>query len=601
MIEPRIYRAAFLPALFALVLVAFSLESPPRALDQGPAADVLFEGAAARERVRSIVETAPDRAAGTEADREVAKRVETVFEQNGFNTKVDRFDEEGHDLVNVVGTRAGDSTRRVVVLAARDSDEAPDATGSAADTAALMEFARVFEGRALGRTLVLASVDGGQLGDAGARRFADEVGDPKDVEAVIVMSDLGARTSRGPLIVGWSNGTTRAGLPLQRTFAESLREEIGAVPRAEGALAQFMRLSFPVAPGGQGVVLDAGFDAVRLAGAGETGDGGGEQMEDLDVERYGALGRAVLRMIGTLESSERDIERGELTYITLGGMQLPGWVLLLLAVALVLPALVTSIDALARARRRREPVSPWLVWIAASVLPFLIAVVLVWLMSLVGLIDDPPPAPLHPDSVELDGAAIGAVVAATFTAALGWILARTRVVRRRNLPDPSAPGAACAASLALSLLVLVIAITNPFAALLLVPALHLWMLATLTEVPARTSFVMGLLGLLPLLITAAYLMAHFQLGPPRALWYVLLLATGNQTGLLTTLAGCVLLGITFSVALILFARARSGLGDLGRGRGDRRPDEPPRPAIFGPGGHAGPGMLGGTTGSSARR
>jgi hypothetical protein len=599
-IEPRIYRAAFLPALFALVLVAFSLESPPRALDQGPAADVLFEGAPARDRVRAIVGAAPDRRAGSSGDRETAERVETVFEQSGFSTSVDRFDEDGHDLVNVVGKRAGESTKQVVVLAGRDSDSAPDAPGSAADTAALMEFARVFEGRALGRTLVLVSVDGAELGDAGARRWAEEVGRPKDVEAVIVISDLGASSSSGPLVVGWSNGTTRAGLPLQRTFAESLRQEVGAASQREGTLAQFARLAFPIAPGGQGVLLDAGFDAIRLAGAGETGDGGGNQVDDIDVERYGALGRAVLRMIGTIESSERELERGERTYLTMGGMQLPGWVLMLLAVALVFPALVTSIDALARARRRREPVAPWLVWIAASVLPFLIAILLVWLMSLVGLIDDAPPAPLDPRGVELDGAAIGAVVAATFTAALGWILARTRVVRRRNLPDASAPGAACAASLALSVLVLAVAVTNPFAALLLVPAVHLWMLATLTEVPARASFVMGFLGLLPLLCAAAYLMVHLQLGPPRALWYLLLLATGNQTGLLTTLAGCVLLGIAASVALILVARARAGFGAPRRGGRDATPDEP-RPSIFGPGGHAGPGMLGGTTGSSARR
>ena len=600
MIEPRIYRAAFLPALFALVLVAFSLESPPRALEQGPAADVLFEGEAARDRVRSIIAAEPERRAGSNGDRATAERVAEVFEQSGFATEVDRFDEEGRKLVNVVGTRAGDSARKVVVLAARDSDRAPDAPGSAADTAALMEFARVFEGRALGRTLVLASVDGGELGDAGARRFAEEIGRPEDVEAVIVMSDLGARRANGSLLVGWSNGTTRAGLPLQRTLAESLRQEVGAVPKREGTLAQFARLSFPIAPGAQGVLLDAGFDAVRVAGAGESGVGGGARLDNLDVERYGALGRAVLRMIGTLDGSDRELPRGEHRYLTMGAMQLPGWVLTLLAVTLVLPALVTSIDALARARRRREPVAPWLVWIAAGVVPFLVAVLLVWLMSLVGLVEDAPPAPLDPRGVELDGAAIGAVVAATCTAALGWVLARTRVVRRRNLPDPSSPGAACAAALALSALVLAIAALNPFAALLLVPAVHLWMLATLTDVPARASLVMGALGLLPLLCVAAYLMVHFQLGPPRALWYLLLLTTGNQTGLLTTLAGCMLLGIAASVALILFARARANLGATGRGGRDRAPEEP-RPSVFGPGGHAGPGMLGGTTSSGSRR
>ena len=46
MIEPRIYRAAFLPALLALVLVAFSLQTAPHAVPQGLAADALFEGGA---------------------------------------------------------------------------------------------------------------------------------------------------------------------------------------------------------------------------------------------------------------------------------------------------------------------------------------------------------------------------------------------------------------------------------------------------------------------------------------------------------------------------------------------------------------------------
>ena len=56
MIEPRIYRAAFLPALFVLVLVAFSLVSPPRALRQGLAADVLFTGDSTIRTVEDLVE-----------------------------------------------------------------------------------------------------------------------------------------------------------------------------------------------------------------------------------------------------------------------------------------------------------------------------------------------------------------------------------------------------------------------------------------------------------------------------------------------------------------------------------------------------------------
>src|SRR5215210_1696475 len=83
-IEPRIYRAAFLPALFALVLVAFSLQSAPRAAPQGLAADSLFEGVGTASMVRDIASTTPDRRAGQPGDRAVASRVKQAFVSHGF-------------------------------------------------------------------------------------------------------------------------------------------------------------------------------------------------------------------------------------------------------------------------------------------------------------------------------------------------------------------------------------------------------------------------------------------------------------------------------------------------------------------------------------
>src|SRR3954449_11024532 len=44
LIEPRLYRAAFVPALVATILAMFSLEARPSALPQGLAAGVLFDG-----------------------------------------------------------------------------------------------------------------------------------------------------------------------------------------------------------------------------------------------------------------------------------------------------------------------------------------------------------------------------------------------------------------------------------------------------------------------------------------------------------------------------------------------------------------------------
>ena len=56
---------------------------------------------------------------------------------------------------------------------------------------------------------------------------------------------------------------------VERTVNSSLREELGGLPHQEGAFAQFARLTFPIAPGAQGVLLPAGIDAVRISGSGE--------------------------------------------------------------------------------------------------------------------------------------------------------------------------------------------------------------------------------------------------------------------------------------------------------------------------------------------
>jgi len=84
-----------------------------------------------------------------------------------FGTQVDNWtDDDGTKLVNVVGIKPGKSERQVVVIAARDAHDVPDTAGSAADTTALLELARVLQGRASTRTVVLVSADG----SASARR-----------------------------------------------------------------------------------------------------------------------------------------------------------------------------------------------------------------------------------------------------------------------------------------------------------------------------------------------------------------------------------------------------------------------------------------------
>src|SRR5215213_9892708 len=250
----------------------FSFQSRPRPLQQGLAADVLFDGNQASQLAARIAAESPDRRAGTPGNLATAQLVADTLAARGFGggsgrrPLVQRFSHDGRELVNVVGRRAGSSRRQIVIVAERDAATVPEAPGSAADTAAIMQLARVYQGRPSEKTLVLASVDGSNLGQAGARRLVDALPAPELVDAVIVVSDLGSRTSDGPLLQAWSNDSTRAGVGLQRTVADSIRQELGSSAGGSGALGQLARLSFPIGLGSQGVLLEHGYDAVRISG-----------------------------------------------------------------------------------------------------------------------------------------------------------------------------------------------------------------------------------------------------------------------------------------------------------------------------------------------
>ncbi len=591
-IEPRIYRAAFVPALLAIVVVMFSLESRPRALPQGLAADVVFDGDQAATTMRSILGEAEDRRAGTPGNRAVAKLVEERLESRGFAVEApDAFQSDGRDLVNVVGRRAGATRSQIVVVAARDAPGVPDAAGTAASTAVLMEVARVFEGRPSRKTLVLASVDGSTLGELGTERLAAELDDAELVDGVIVISGLGI--GGGPArIVPWSNDTTRAGLGLQRTLAESLREEQGTSAEGSSPAGQLARLAFPIGIGPQGVLLDRGYDAVRLAGDGELPGAGTTTIEQVDVESLERSGRALLRTLTALDQGPRP-DRGPSTYVTAVSQVMPGWVLAMFSLSLILPALVASVDAFARARRRREAVSAWLLWIGAATLPFVIGLGLAHLLALLGATPDVPGAPVAPVLYSVDGPALAVLAGIALVVALSWWgLRRLSARAEPALADASAPGAAVACALVLSLVLLALWLVNPFSALILAPALHLWLLSVLID-PApqpRTRIALVLGGLLLPLLLAVYDLATLDLGPLGGAWYLFLLVTGGHVSFASALVGCVLAGVLGSMASILRVRRRPPPGET-----------PARPSVRGPATYAGPGSLGGTKSALPRR
>lgn len=549
MIEPRIYRAAFVPALLAVVLTMFSFESRPRPVPQGLAADVLFDGNQAADLANRIAAEEPDRRAGTRGDRATAALVADAFAARGFGggesarPVVQRFTHAGDQLVNVIGRRAGSSRRQIVIVAARDAAVVPDVPGTAADTAALMQLARVFQGRPSRKTLVLASVDGSNLGQVGARELVAELPRPDLVDAILVISDLGARTNDGSFLQAWSNDATRAGIGLQRTVADSIRQELGSPVGGTGTLGQLARLSFPIGIGDQGVLLEKGYDAVRISGSGELPPDGNGPPEALEPDRLGSLGRATLRTITALDEGARP-EHGPESYIQAVSQVLPGWVLSLLAGTLLLPVLVASVDAFARARRRHVDVLRWFRWLGAWVAPFLAALALAQFLALVGATPSPPPAPVPPAVLPLDSAALAVLAGVAVGMALAFVAARWLAVRPdRELEGEPDLGAGVALGLTIAAGSLLLWLVNPFAGLLVVPAAHLWMLLALTRpLPGRrVRFALIAVGLTPPLLVAIYYMFALSVDPLSGVWYLLMLVTGHSVGLLTSLIACVML------------------------------------------------------------
>jgi hypothetical protein len=592
-IEPRIYRAAFVPALVALVLTMFSFESRPRPLPQGLAADVLFDGRQAAQLAADIAEDQPDRRAGRPGDRATAALVAESFRQRGFRVERQRFSHAGRDLENVIARRAGRSRSQIVIVAARDAAVVPEAPGSAADTAALLQLARVFQGRAARKTLVLASVDGSTLGEVGTAKLVDELGPEGLIDAVLVVSDLGSRTRHGSFVQAWSNNPGRAGIGLARTVAESIRQELDQPVEGTGVLGQLAHLSFPIGIGSQGVLLEDGFDSVRISGSGDLPPEGEGPVDTVDEDRLGTLGRATLRTVTAIDQDGRP-RHGPESYVLAVSQVLPGWVLALLGGTLLLPVLVASVDAFARARRRQLPVVPWLRWVGAWTAPFLGGFALAELLALTGATPTPPPAPVPPADLPLDGPALAVLGGVAAAMALAFALARLLAARPdASLRMPVEPGAGIALALALSVAALLLWLVNPYAGLLAAPAAHLWMLAVLMRpVPRRrTRIVMIVLGLVPALLVTLYYLVTLSMDPLEGAWYLLLLVTGHSVGLVTTLVACVMLGVLGGTAEIVLRVPDE--------REEERPREP-GPPVYGPGAHAGRGALGGTE-SALRR
>ena len=195
-----------------------------------------------------------------------------------------------------------------------------------------------------------------------------------------------------------------------------------------------------------------------------------------------AMGRTVLQTINALDNGPQ-VARAE-PYLLFQGKVIPAWAIRLLVLALILPVLVATIDGLARARRRGHSICRWLRVGARRRGP----------VRARGAADRGGArhracsiplrrrrSPAAPCRCTRPAIALLIVLADRRRPRVLCAAATRDLARRRRTGAPGSgttratPGAAAALLLVMCLAALAIWVTNPFAAALVVPALHLWM------------------------------------------------------------------------------------------------------------------------------
>ncbi|HEY5187590.1 MAG TPA: hypothetical protein VII87_01060, partial [Solirubrobacteraceae bacterium] len=358
MLDPRIYRTGLAVVAMAVLVLAFSLENQQGGVTSSLAPDA-FNGQNVYTDMVSMGGTngVGDRRPGSAGDDSMASSVAASFRGYGFAVTTDAFSGETADgartLENVIATRPGIESGSIVIVAHRDARASPS-TASLSGTATLVELARDLAGETLHRTVVLASTTGSQ-GTAGALRLASTLSGP--VDAVLVLGDLVSRHVHQPIVVPWSTSSRVASPRLRNTVAGELNQQASLSAGGASMFGQFLHLAFPLTVSEQAPFGSHGIPAVLISLSGERGPAPGATLAGVD--QLNAVGRAVLATISALDSGP-DVPAAS-AYVLLDGKVVPGWAISVFVLALLVPVLLTTIDGLARARRRGHPVWRWLV------------------------------------------------------------------------------------------------------------------------------------------------------------------------------------------------------------------------------------------------
>jgi hypothetical protein len=591
MLDPRIYRTGLVVVALAAVVLAFSFENQPGPLPASLAPQA-FNGGNVYATMKQLSKQYPFRRPGSNSDEDIASLVSAGLTKYGFAPTTSTFTARTADgtrtLENVVGSRPGVQSGSIVIVASRDARGSP-ATASLSGTAALIELARDLEGETLQRTVVLASTSGTQ-GQAGALQLARTLGGP--IDAVIVLGDLASTHVRQPVIAPWSTSPVLAPPALRNTVAAQLNQQAAIGSGGTSVFGQFAHLAFPLTISAQGPFGAHGIPAVALSLSGERGPAPDAAISG--PSQLSLVGRSVLSTISALQGGAN--VPAPSAYVLFDNDVVPGWAISLFVLALVVPVLLTTIDGIARAKRRGYHVWRWLLVVLAAALPFALVVLLVLGARLIGMLGVAPPAPIGAGEVPLHSAGVAVLIVGALIVIGPLLVLWPAAIHfaagpaRKRDPEGTVAGAMIAVLLMTCLVTIAIWLLNPFAAALLAPALHLWLIALLPDVrvPTPVRFGLLLLGLVPVGLLIVYYSVTLGFGPIQVLWGATLLVAGHVVSPLAALAWSVFLGCAVTAGGVVVALARLP-----------RPEQAPV-TVRGPATYAGPGSLGGTK-SALRR
>ena len=509
-IRLSLYRAGWLavivPALVVLVGARTGSPLPPASTPP------TFDATRAASLAHELADRFGDRSPGSPGDLDAAAFVRDRMNQTlGEANVVERrqtglaLDGSAAPLVNVVGivTGRGRSRDALLLIAGRDAaPPGPALNDNASATGMLLELAEVLRNTTSERSFIFASTDGSTSGAAGARELARHPPGGLRPVAAIVLRGVGGS---GPVRLRLASDSRRfPASGLLQTISTTLRSELrGGARSARVELPsvgeQLANLVVPTGGGEQAPLNAGGIAAVTIDGSTSRVSSAGDS--SLDEDRLGRIGDAVERVAYAFDSGPQPSSLGA-SYLVSSDRVLRGWTLQLLLLSLLIPPLVPAIDAITRASRRGAPLRAAVDQTLVHALGPAVALITIRLLGVVGLLPGRFDAPLIHGSD--GGVSVWVIVLASMLGTLAFLLTRRRA--RLGGRRESDTASYLAGLIALFLAALCALAASIYLLVLIVPALHLWLLVPraarlglggrLAVIAAGWLGVAGLIGLL---------------------------------------------------------------------------------------------------------